>query len=578
MAQTGTKWDVLPCAKLRPSTHEEFEEGNLSCVQWECHGCAVSADGPTLVLCDGIHFQRLSVLAETAHFLGIDLAPLGTSTRRIREFYFLRGRFCSIFMVLESGQLLRALWPQHSTAPALAVVDDCFTANIAASSGDVCIEGVVCAAVNQSKPGLLCVVGMHGHTWLISADGFVRTSGHFSAMRNASSLASLPDSWLVLSCTPQAAASGSSTMHTVHLCDLLSLELRVTVRLGCAQISHVFSWCQTQLKDEDAMGHVALHTALVVADSPPLLLPVELGGQGPAAIGVNATNPRACVLAGVVQNDVSVEAAAALFRTSGPLIALGLSDGSVLVLRGSLQSNGCIGDFQVAGRHQLISSGQIAPVIDCGFAIWTSVGVEEKLALFAASASGKHQLWITKAPASEAHVSEVSVDGDDMPRTAPAPTEETCIMADVAEIDDEPLPPRHELADLIRRTALEIEMLEHEQQKLIHNEEDEVQSVPEPTALPAIDVPDPPKISRIARAQCIDPKWARKQQELVDPTEITRAYLDRACRPQGKVHQPHWIPSEFVRMHKTQQPWESAVESFSVDPLEAHVKSLCQPW
>jgi len=98
------------------------------------------------------------------------------------------------------------------------------------------------------------------------------------------------------------------------------------------------------------------------------------------------------------------------------------------------------------------------------------------------------------------------------------------------------------------------------------------QPVPTPAALPSLDVPSPPKITRL------NPRRMRPPQELVDPVEIARSYLDQACQPETKPFQPYWISSDAACAMIHREAQESAVSLLSVDPLNLHVKSLCQPW
>jgi hypothetical protein len=264
----------------------------------------------------------------------------------------------------------------------------------------------------------------------------------------------------------------------------------------------------------------------------------------------------------------------------------------------------------------------------------------QQFGLFAAAASGEHRLWISRLNVAAENISmregnvqtDVERSGGSLEPTGfsqagsvwstdlwtAAQREELCVIgvkddacnfAEVApesesishqqcdeessfarvanryrHVEDKPAPPKHQLEALISRTELEIEMLEHEAMRCarddqgVEEEMERPQPLPAPMPLPTLEVPTPPKISRLGRGHVLDPKWVRAQRELVDPVDVTRSYLDRACRPQPKPVQPHWVTIKAADSRRKAQSQETAVSRLSYDPLEIHVKSLCQPW
>ncbi|CAE8595792.1 unnamed protein product, partial [Polarella glacialis] len=87
-----------------------------------------------------------------------------------------------------------------------------------------------------------------------------------------------------------------------------------------------------------------------------------------------------------------------------------------------------------------------------------------------------------------------------------------------------------------------------------------------------------PKIARMPKERYLDPKWASVQRELLDPIEISLAYLDKSCRPSVEPEGPYWPQSAAPEVARIRDPWENSIESLSFNPLEHHVKSLCRPW
>merc|ERR1712048_976230 len=124
---------------------------------------------------------------------------------------------------------------------------------------------------------------------------------------------------------------------------------------------------------------------------------------------------------------------------------------------------------------------------------------------------------------------------------------------------------------LIQQTEKEILVLEGEE-KQMRSEIDELHHEEEPLhvsmdALIPLDVPAAPKIARIPRESRIDQKWAAAQRDLVDPMQISRAYLDQTCLPVDKKFQPYWIDTNTIDVESLMaNPFESSIESLPSDP------------
>lgn len=179
------------------------------------------------------------------------------------------------------------------------------------------------------------------------------------------------------------------------------------------------------------------------------------------------------------------------------------------------------------------------------------------------------------------------VDADGRRRLGRAREEARCSSGpDVEEAGWTPLPPSAELEALIEQTAREIAELESQEQFWADGSDvDDLdrqryhETAPLPSLTP-LQAPAPPRIQRLGRESRLDSKWARLQRELADPIEISRAYLDRVCRPQPEPAVPYMVPKEVVDevVDSTRNPWQNSIESLSYNPLEFHIKSLCRPW
>mmetsp|Transcript_28876 Transcript_28876/g.76186 ORF Transcript_28876/g.76186 Transcript_28876/m.76186 type:complete len:208 (-) Transcript_28876:191-814(-) len=133
-----------------------------------------------------------------------------------------------------------------------------------------------------------------------------------------------------------------------------------------------------------------------------------------------------------------------------------------------------------------------------------------------------------------------------------------------------PLPPTQDLEKLIAQTVQEIASLEEKALCLDEREEPTGTDVPI-AVLTSLDVPAPRKIVRVRR-----PGQGRRPGAETDPLEATRAFLYRKCKPQPKQMQPLWL--SFDCSVGLGDPLKGSLDSLSHDPLEMHVKSLCQPW
>jgi len=286
------------------------------------------------------------------------------------------------------------------------------------------------------------------------------------------------------------------------------------------------------------------------------------------------------------------------------LLALGLCDGTVLLLRHEKSP-----DWQLCGRHVVSSSGSM--IVACGFA---SHG------MFAVAADGARRLWLSGSACSAETANRRDAGGGDVgapggypasgsdaetyPRVPPQPSSEpdqrgrrplksqerqgeghtqgekdTCRSAKAAEASG---PSHAEIQALINQTIQEIAELESQEQFWSQTSEAceqlFVEAEEPPAELPPVVPPSPPKIPRLPRERAGDPKLVKNPRactDSVDPAELSRAYLARACAPKARARQPFRLPTSTIAS-KLRNPWENSIESLSFNPLEHHIKSLAK--
>jgi len=636
--------------RIRPCTGVESLRPQLCYGQWEHNGSVVAAEGPTLVLCDGIRFQRMTLLEDRAQFFELDCNCRHQASMRasinVTQFHFVHGPACNVFMITTAGELVWSRWSETSALLRKGVAGcmasgDVLTERCRLPDKDICEHDsfFVCAAAHNLEKGLLCAVADSGGVFLLDSGAMLLATTQVSSVASVQCAAALPYQWAILSCDGMRCAS------TLQFIGLQTLEMLTVVDLGQIQVSHIASWGQALGRNT---GYPTGTNALLVVATAPLAVASLYLEDLQASV---EDGFRWCPLLGHFPN-ADVVCAATLATAPAPLAALGFSDGSVCVLRGSTntQQAGRHLDLDVCGKHRLAVGGT-SPVVACGFAVWSQSHDSDSHALFAAAASGGYRLWIkggaahvpahaTKGavvhqgpyehspprvssnnvsvglplssqddsaqPTSQMHYFPMNVDAsarhEDLtpwgpssrpcsslpnhlnpPLAPPLPHPAlggTAHIASTAEAS----PPGLELDAVIKRTVQEIALLEAEQNKLLDSdavlvdEQKEVVTTPESASLIALDVPDAPRIARVSRENQADHKYARAQRELVDPIEITRAYLDRTCRPQRKVQEPYWVPFDPDASRIARDPYECSIASLSFDPLEFQVKSLCRPW
>lgn len=342
---------------------------------------------------------------------------------------------------------------------------------------------------------------------------------------------------------------------------------------------------------DEAVSDCESELVLVAVNASPSAAPPQQG-------------PRRCRLpAALLADGASVTCAALLAGEPASLmLCVGLSSGEFLVFRGV---DDCIrpgrgGCFQVCGHHRLeatASPSMASPVAACGFAAWGGASERRQVALFAASASGAHRLWLTggAGPGPAAYASEVEVPRPQprpLPAPTPAPAGAALALRAAASAPwlAEPAPPactlvalrpESDLERLIKRTAREIADLEGEEANLLADIEasraEPHRPPPRPEQLVPLELPEAPLRMRLPREARVDARWATAQRELLDPAEISRAYLDRACCPSAKPGGPYW-PSPWTAEELTSQRRRlqgRPHEAIMSDPLENHVRSLC---
>jgi len=560
----------------------ENAQVEVCCAGWQRRGPTVSSDGPALVLCDGRHFQCLFVLSEREEHFSLDgsvrQAAAGSDGIQVAEFHFLHRRHCTIWMLLQSGDLGWALWPGGGSAADVNSTGSVLGEGSEGADNPLpsggCHHRFICTAVNDGD-GFMCAVADDGTACLVDSDGKLLASRHVATLRRPTCIATLPHAWAILSSMPQSTC-------LLSVCDIHSLTVLATLDFGEQKVSRVISWGQPSYAAKEPLASTTL---LAFADSPPRVISLHLGHDG-LPLAFDAHPPFVCELP-LMSPHTYVLCAEAFVATPAPLVACGLSDGTICMLRATARPE----MFEVCGRHSL-SDSQCAPLVSCGFTAWSQPSVGGQLALFAVTSSSQHRLWISRlappvAIAAGGQPSATAPVSDDIASLHISLDSDSCwtMCHDGADcVPDSlaaqlPAPPTRDLEALIAQTAQEIAALEWEATALDEvDEEEHPQPLPRPSALLALDVPSPPKITRLSREQFLNPRWVRAQRELVDPVEIARSYLDRACQPEQKPFQPYWVASDVTDALVTRQPLDSAVSLLSVDPLELHVKSLCQPW
>lgn len=145
---------------------------------------------------------------------------------------------------------------------------------------------------------------------------------------------------------------------------------------------------------------------------------------------------------------------------------------------------------------------------------------------------------------------------------------------------DEPIMPTEELDRLIEQTAREIQILEKEEEALakLHVEDDEDQVSDASTPLVSLQVPEAPVIRRKPTAAA--KSWAKRRQELLDPTEVTRAFLDRQLFPETALPElSRWQldpndPKKSVSGLLVHCTARSYTDAMGFDPIEEHLFNL----
>jgi len=429
----------------------------------------------------------------------------------------------------------------------------------------------------------------------------------------------LRGAWSFLCRVPEKPGVGNA-MVVVMLCKGDTLEALMSVEIGCVQVSHMLSVGG----NSGGAVHPAWGSILLVCEEPRVLLSVSCINEHQALAGFHEGSRNVLPLSAALPKngiDASV-CSAALLVGSECLVVLGLSDGSVCLLR-SIETHFCAGSLQLCGRH-FIAPEEESPVVACGFAADVKADEDHRPPLFAATCAGRRRLWITGgvcrgATASPAEQQALSASRTtalldcppvhratseplgktdlgpadvprDPPRAAACPPKvlnsdaedhggggDSAARQPMMGPEDGPLPRWSELEALIDQTAREIAELEGQEALSAMRDDGDLQAATPVPQLPPFSEPRSPRIARVARASCLNQKWARAQRELIDPAELTRSFLDRSVMPQPKPPEPWWVPEDCPEVSMDRDRWECSIESLSFDPLAYHVRSLCRP-
>eukprot|EP00927_Polykrikos_kofoidii_P034066 TRINITY_DN28900_c0_g1_i1.p1 TRINITY_DN28900_c0_g1~~TRINITY_DN28900_c0_g1_i1.p1 ORF type:complete len:724 (+),score=96.07 TRINITY_DN28900_c0_g1_i1:239-2410(+) len=507
----------------------------------------------------------------------------------------------------------------HGLPPTLHVVDASWQH----------FQSIACAFADKSR---LCAASIDGSVSLVNGNGQVLVSKDRMMEQPPVSIASSSDLWAILSFKGVALLLTAAT-----------LELIQVVELGQLRIHHALrpASCNPFASEVAAAGRTALSRGeefLVVASSSRASTSsvAEL-----VLLDVSVDTP--CVThslpGGSLSGEVEVTCAAALAGaafergTAGEhgvsmnetTVCIGFSDGSFRVFRNDGGSG-----YQLCGRHRLGEELTLSPLVFCGFATWQTCEGSPQIALIATTRSGIRRLWITPGPESAATgiavrarqaqrslnqsqsaqrrsselplmqplASSRNMETDEenasmarpRPEPQPMPQPEVVCMPvtpsfgetlPLADCDTSVREPRSELERLIGEIADRIHTLEDEEASLIgrNRRSQELERLPEASDLVSLEVPAARELARVPKERRVDPKWAEAQRCLIDPVSLSRAYLDRTCRPRAVARQPFWLAPGDVDMGNVSAVLaETTAEDFSPDPIDRHVLNLCQRW
>lgn len=602
----------------------------ICCGRWEESADDTDSElgPPALVLCDGLSLLRIprsgfSTGAPVEQVFEIQGLGEETADDRVIDIHFLSAAddspAVSAFLVLQSHRLYRLPWPPDRGS---------------SEKQDVCYADCqyVVSVTATHQAGLIFGGGVDG-AFSARADGRLEAVA-YPAIEQTHMVAAtaLSDMWAILCGRGMAQESGHAwrACHSISCCVLLAL--RTLEMLACIDL-------QCSANGGGCLHLMSLNNMLLLAgncrratDSSPACPALvswhvaidEVAQKSPCSGAAIALHADVCWLEEIHASGNLVATASVLEHLR--ILALGLSDGTIVLLREFAQQS----TWQTCGCHSVAACA--STIVACGFVAWkTHAAVTETLALahglFAASEDGARRLWLSGVGGSEPtgareHVAAPQkLQGSQL---APS-SAEAAVAAPRRRSDDKrhlhqdarnlapsgkkaegsrpaessrrplgpdnkldldlnavssfvpPLPSHSELEALIDLAVREIAELEEQEEQLVRNKpatiQPELSENSRSDGLPPlapVAAPSPPKLARVPRAQV--------HHDLLDPLEVTRAYLARSCRPVVQPQALLPLPSAASQLARTAEDiWENSIESLSFNPLEHHIKSLCRP-
>lgn len=590
---------------LRRCTSGTALQCNIRFAGWE-HGLAhgTKAEDLALILCDGFYLHRVGVVREGGDMFELEMTSPELMTdhkdRTIAEFHVVQGIRRSLFFVFESGRLAWTDWLSNCPDSVSMRDSERLTApRTTPRKSEFAKMNIVCAAAASGGLPFFCAATLSGVVLLIDSEGVLLTTQNLPDDASTAACMTSSGSTWVVSC---ASKRGASFMSKLIFYELGTLEVIRTIDIE--------EFCFSHLLISESNGTFAEHSdctesVVMVSQTPPAIVLINLVSEALVSRPVDTKHLIVYRLASLLNARIT---SAALLAEPRMLVALGTSDGSVHVFR---PSSDPFDGFAPCGRHRLSHDG-LACVVATGFSAWSEEGSVGRLGLFAALESGEHHLWVMgseppvheSAPSSRPRRSDsdtslaprcppepASCDRPPdpvelAPRRAaqPTPCPERLQGDRVARLkvgaavavarEHVPVPLTSDLESLIARTARQIAELEDEEAAFARAaDKREATIVLESPPIVPLEVPPPPASRRQLGFCSVTQKWSEKQRELIDPMEMSRAYLERLNRPVAKPQQPFWPPSP---QHGDSVHISSV--SLSFDPLEDHVRGLCQPW
>eukprot|EP00929_Paragymnodinium_shiwhaense_P109043 TRINITY_DN75400_c0_g1_i1.p1 TRINITY_DN75400_c0_g1~~TRINITY_DN75400_c0_g1_i1.p1 ORF type:complete len:598 (-),score=90.05 TRINITY_DN75400_c0_g1_i1:247-2040(-) len=569
----------------------------ISCARWlevPAAPGSPAAESAALVLSSGHRFRCLPVLGGSAVSSFSLLHRNGEAIDRVIDFWFVYDshKELSLFALLEQPGKTRlarrcsvavARWADPSGE------DEAPTSSQSPGHAVEQLPPVLCGAAKDGVPGEFCAAGLDV-VFVLDAQGTMVASRHMLRDFVACCIAATPTGWAIAGSRENAAAAASSA---VWLLRSVALDSVTVVDAGAYCIHNMFSLGRLT-QDLSATTFQSQQPVLCLLAAP-VGSTVKAGELAMLTARPDHSSREYSVstcrlpVTEYLRDTGARSVCSSAFLEGGAdgcMLCIGFSEGTLLILRSSNTDPSCDG-FQVCGRHDLsVASGLPSAVVACGFSAVHSLARGHETALFAGIAAGAHRIWITGSTPTVSAENEV-----DSSANPPAGRAETAQDGDESEeLEARCVPEPVQLSGedhldaLIHQTMDEIAALELERTSM-HLRKDGYPKPGQPavevasTPMVSLAVPEAPELPRVPRDRRLDPKWAAAQKELLDPTELARAYLDSGILQRWKAPGAAWPPAGCVDPGKAMTHLqEDTLMGLEHDYLEAHVMSLCQSW